>query len=206
MDILKTISKSRLQSIFDSSDSYKSILHTLGIAPSMYENNKLRTKICEFQIDLRKYKSNKNKNVIEFLKQKQNVLVSESQYNRRFVKKYLIECGLKDYVCSECSNTGTHNNKQLVLQLDHINGINDDNRVENLRFLCPNCHSQTDTFAGRNIKTKTSTVSKVKTITPKCRKITLSKDEVLEMKKTKSNVEIAKILKVSETAIRKFLK
>ena len=41
---------------------------------------------------------------------------------------------------------------KLTLQLDHINGINNDNRKENLRFLCPNCHSQTNTFAGKNLK------------------------------------------------------
>lgn len=41
-------------------------------------------------------------------------------------------------------------NKDITLQLDHINGVNDDNRIENLRFLCPNCHSQTSTFTGRN--------------------------------------------------------
>ena len=40
----------------------------------------------------------------------------------------------------------------LVLQLDHINGINNDNRIENLRFLCPNCHSQTTTFSGKHAK------------------------------------------------------
>ena len=38
----------------------------------------------------------------------------------------------------------------MVLTLDHINGVNDDNRIENLRILCNNCHSQTDTFTGRN--------------------------------------------------------
>ena len=42
------------------------------------------------------------------------------------------------------------NGKPLVLQLDHINGISNDNRIENLRFLCPNCHAQTESFAGRN--------------------------------------------------------
>ena len=40
--------------------------------------------------------------------------------------------------------------KKLSLQLDHINGINNDHRIENLRFLCPNCHSQTETYAGKN--------------------------------------------------------
>lgn len=47
--------------------------------------------------------------------------------------------------------------KELILELDHINGIRNDNRLENLRFLCPNCHSQTPTFKGRN-KTKNKKV------------------------------------------------
>ena len=40
--------------------------------------------------------------------------------------------------------------KKIVLQLDHINGINTDNTIKNLRFLCPNCHSQTPTFGNKN--------------------------------------------------------
>jgi hypothetical protein len=47
---------------------------------------------------------------------------------------------------------GEWNGQPLKLQLDHINGINDDNRLENLRFICPNCHSQTITYAGKNTK------------------------------------------------------
>jgi hypothetical protein len=43
-------------------------------------------------------------------------------------------------------------NKPVLLQLDHINGINNDNRVENLRFLCALCHSQTPTWCGKNMK------------------------------------------------------
>ncbi len=44
------------------------------------------------------------------------------------------------------------NNKEIVLQLEHINGVNNDNRPQNLCFLCPSCHSQTSTFTGRNSK------------------------------------------------------
>jgi 5-methylcytosine-specific restriction endonuclease McrA len=47
---------------------------------------------------------------------------------------------LAPYVCGECRNLGVHNGKPLTLHLDHINGVHDDNRLENLRWLCPNCH------------------------------------------------------------------
>lgn len=64
--------------------------------------------------------------------------------------KWLIEFHkLKPKGCSECGIEDWFG-KPLVLELDHINGINTDNRLENLRLLCPNCHSQTHTFRGRN--------------------------------------------------------
>jgi hypothetical protein len=56
---------------------------------------------------------------------------------------------LLEFSCSECG-LDSWLGKSLVLELDHINGIRSDNRLENLRLLCPNCHSQTETFRGRN--------------------------------------------------------
>ena len=67
----------------------------------------------------------------------------------RLKKRLLKEC-IIEYACVICGNTGTHNGKPLTLQLDHINGVNNDHRLSNLRLLCPNCHTQTDTYAGKN--------------------------------------------------------
>lgn len=80
------------------------------------------------------------------------VFVINSDYARHHIKKRVIEQKLVPYECFLCKNAGEHNGKNLVLQLDHVNGVNDDNRIENLRFLCPNCHSQEDTYAAKNRK------------------------------------------------------
>ena len=69
---------------------------------------------------------------------------------RANIKKWLIET--QGEVCSICNLLPTWNGKFLSLQVDHINGINNDNRSENVRLVCPNCHSQTDTFAGKKHK------------------------------------------------------
>lgn len=68
------------------------------------------------------------------------------------IKKTIISQGLLEYACYICSNEGEWKGQPLVLQLDHVNGDNKDHRLVNLRFLCPNCHSQTETFCGRNDK------------------------------------------------------
>ena len=64
--------------------------------------------------------------------------------------KRIIDDNLIEYKCQECGLKDSWNNKMLVLHLDHINGISNDHRLENLRFLCPNCHSQTDTYTDKN--------------------------------------------------------
>lgn len=79
------------------------------------------------------------------------IFVEESpKRTNQTLKRYILKYGLIDYVCSICSLEDRWMENPLTLQLDHINGIPTDNRIENLRFLCPNCHSQTETYCGRN--------------------------------------------------------
>jgi Zn finger protein HypA/HybF involved in hydrogenase expression len=81
------------------------------------------------------------------------ILVEHSTYqNRTRLKIRLINSGLMKNECSVCRNAGVWCEKPLMLQLDHINGVSDDHRFNNLRLLCPNCHSQTVTFSGKNNK------------------------------------------------------
>ena len=68
---------------------------------------------------------------------------------RTHLKMRLLRAGVLKNECYECGLTEWRG-KPLSLALDHINGVNNDNDPANLRLLCPNCHSQTDTFSGRN--------------------------------------------------------
>jgi len=70
----------------------------------------------------------------------------------RYLRELLIKEELLENKCSECGLYPEWNNKPLTLQLDHIDGIKLNNKIENLRILCPNCHTQTLTYGGRNMK------------------------------------------------------
>ncbi len=73
-----------------------------------------------------------------------------SLVSQKCLRTFVLREQLLNYVCAECGIADSWNGKPLVLQLDHLNGIHNDNRIDNLRWLCPNCHTQTTTFAGRN--------------------------------------------------------
>ena len=76
--------------------------------------------------------------------------VENGVYNTRSrIKIRLLEDGILEHKCDICGLEGEWNGKPIHMRLDHINGVNNDHRIENLRMICPNCDSQLDTFCGR---------------------------------------------------------
>ena len=89
-----------------------------------------------------------------------------------------------NFKCSKCNNEGEWFGEKLVLQLDHINGISNDNRIENLRFLCPNCHTQTETYSSKN----KNSVKKKKKKEQKREKIIRRKAFLIKERKEGTNI------------------
>jgi hypothetical protein len=77
------------------------------------------------------------------------VLVEQSTYHRGHLKERLYASGLKARRCELCGQGETWNSAQMSLILDHINGVPTDNRLENLRIVCPNCNATLATHCGR---------------------------------------------------------
>ena len=108
------------------------------------------------------------------------------------LKVKLLKSGLKSNDCEECGQNEIWNNKKLIMHLDHINGKSDDHRIENLKMLCPNCHSQTETYAGRNKSNERRTKSEEK---KKARRI---KIELITQEKKKIENERINYIKCVE--------
>jgi hypothetical protein len=150
--VIWKIPKEQLQTILNNSNSYKEVLISINMNSSCGNYKTLNEAIREYNLDLSNIINNRKNQPSVSRKisiPDEIVFVENSKYNNReMLKKRLLGLGV-EYICVECGVSDNYNNKPISLQLDHINGINDDNRIKNLRFLCPNCHSQTDTFSGK---------------------------------------------------------
>jgi len=79
------------------------------------------------------------------------VMVQNSSYSRGTLKERLFATGLKDRRCEICGQSELWRGRRMSLVLDHINGVSNDHRLENLRIVCPNCAATLDTHCGRNL-------------------------------------------------------
>lgn len=148
------IDTEELQRIANMSNSISDMLEYLGYQRNYGSvANTLKKVIQEKEIDTSHFNpfARNHQKVIHPIDE---ILTKDSRYtNMERLKIRLVSEGYLEYKCALCGNVGEWNGKPLSLQIDHINGVHSDNRIDNLRFLCPNYHSQTDTYSGRNNKT-----------------------------------------------------
>lgn len=107
--------------------------------------NKIKERIQQLGLDITHFKYNEPKPLKDWL------TIWETKHRLPYLKKRIINEGLLKEECILCGQKNIWNGKKLVLHLDHINGNNQDNRIENLRILCPNCHTQTETYCRSKI-------------------------------------------------------
>jgi hypothetical protein len=82
----------------------------------------------------------------------EDILVAGSRYNRGRLKERLYDGGIKERRCELCGQGELWRGTRIALILDHVNGVADDNRLENVRIVCPNCAATLDTHCGRKLR------------------------------------------------------
>lgn len=141
--------KEELTSAISSSFSIAEVCRKLGIAPYGGNYRTIHKLIKEYSIDTSHFTGqgwNKGlKKPIKIAKPINEILIEYSTYSSTKLKNRLFKEKLKEEKCEMCGIT-EWNGKPISLELHHINGNPTDNRIENLQILCPNCHSQTDTY------------------------------------------------------------
>ena len=151
--IIWTISNEELISIVKNANTLADIFRKLEIS-SDGNYKTLKRRLSESGIDYSHISlgldSNKGRKFKRTSVPLDEILIENSSYCRTHLKARLIRESFLEEICSICGISNIWNKKKLSLVLDHINGISNDNRIENLRLLCPNCNSQQETFSGRN--------------------------------------------------------
>ena len=143
---LDIVTKEQLQDVANKSNTNLDILIGLGYKKSGKSLQKLSKLLVTLSIDTSHFNNHNSKGK----KLTEEFLIYGSCLDNQTIKKRIIKENLIPYICSECGIYDKYNGKPLVLQLEHKDGDPKNNIITNLTFLCPNCHSQTDTYGGRN--------------------------------------------------------
>jgi hypothetical protein len=147
-------SKEKLEKIITNSNNFSDVVRKLGMKP-FYGNRQTVKKYVElYRLDIthfRKSSPGRKGDGKKFLLE--NILVENSTYiYTASLKERLYKEGIKERKCEMCGQGELWMGKKISLILDHINGCNTDNRIGNLRIVCPNCNASLPTHGGKNIK------------------------------------------------------
>lgn len=150
---LFSIPPNEMQRLFDTSDGMSDVLKKLGYSPYGGDHPTLYRYIDQFDIDLTKLEENRSKKQSKQIGNKkslEDVFSGKVEYsNSNHLRIRLIEEGYKEHKCEICGRTEWLG-QPIPLELDHIDGDHSNNKLENLRVLCPNCHACSDHYCGRN--------------------------------------------------------
>ena len=139
--------------LLKNSTAISEVLFKLGytVKGNSWGYSQVKQRMTDLNLDFSIFKGKKSiyKNMVVKTVTPEMVLKDNCKHARTVLRRCILKHDLLPYKCDICGIT-EWNNKTLSLELDHINGKNNDNRLENLRFLCPNCHSQTSTYGSRN--------------------------------------------------------
>lgn len=155
-NIWETLTEEQWKEVIKNSSSKAEVARKVGRYGGTDFNRRLNEYIKEHHISIEHFTGRYGEHGEKY--QVQDIFIENSPVSRKVIKDYIVKYNLLEYKCAVCGNIGEWQGLSLTLQLDHINGINNDHRLENLRWLCPNCHTQTPTYNGKN-KTKKITTN-----------------------------------------------
>ena len=145
--------------------SYRQVLSKLGLREAGGNYEQVKKYISENQLDIKHFKGRGWNAGMHGIGRPhialEKILIKGSYFQSYKLKQRLFTAGLKPKSCEQCGWAERTDSGHLPLELDHINSDRHDNRLENLRVLCPNCHSLTPNHRGRSLKgTKHARVAK----------------------------------------------
>lgn len=147
MGYFENYTQNEIENIVKNSISYKDFARKIGYSntPSGDTIKSLEKKLKQY--DTTHFVSSIKTTVTRTI---ENTFIEQSTASQSTLRKLYKENNFSEYKCSICGQEPIWQNKELTLILDHVNGINNDDRLENLRWVCPNCNQQLETTGSRN--------------------------------------------------------
>ena len=199
--------------MLDTSNGYCDLLRKVGLNGHGNNSDTLKKIINEYELDTTLNSKNRSElcrsnaygtHFKTMIPTKDILNGKHPNYQSSKLPKRLVDEGYKIYACEKCG-ISEYNNRSITLQLHHVDGNRENNDLSNLQILCPNCHSQTDNFAGKNLKKKEE-----KRVKPEMTKV--KKDPPLDRETLKDKIRtipfttIAGDFGVTDNAVRKWCK